>query len=223
CNPNPCLNNGRCIALNGNIDFYCVCPTDIPVGGKRCDQLLLETTTTYRPTTLVTPSPCASYPCLNNGVCTVSQFGNTYTCTCGAYFYGVRCEHQNRCSYQPELCQNGATCVPGIDGAYSCRCTSSYSGANCQQFNPPTGICSSMPCKNGATCVALNNNANYHCTCPAAYTGSTCSNPKTTCPEDYCTNNGQCTFDYTLNRLRCACPGTFSGQFCEIPIGKLEK
>jgi hypothetical protein len=99
-------------------------------------------------------------------------------------------------------------------------------------------ICSSIPCRNGATCVPFNNNANYYCQCPQEYTGSTCSTllktkwsnyfirkfylatPITTCPTDYCKNNGQCTFDYTLNRLRCACPSTFNGQYCEIPIGK---
>ena len=96
-----------------------------------------------------------------------------------------------------------------------------------------------MPCRNNATCVALNNNANFYCQCSKEYTGSTCcrstaeavwieisyeplflATPVTTCPPDYCKNNGQCTFDYTLNRLRCACPGTFGGQYCEIPIGK---
>jgi len=97
-----------------------------------------------------------------------------------------------------------------------------------------------MPCRNGATCVVLNNNTNYYCLCPQEYTGVTCgmllkkrsdcfflekkkkfnlANVVTVCPIDYCRNNGQCTFDYTLNRLRCACPSTFSGQYCEIPIG----
>lgn len=35
-------------------------------------------------------------------------------------------------------------------------------------------ICSSMPCRNNATCIALNNNANFYCQCSKEYTGSTC-------------------------------------------------
>jgi hypothetical protein len=45
CNPTPCLNSGQCIALNGNTDFYCICPTNLPVTGKRCDVLTIGSTT----------------------------------------------------------------------------------------------------------------------------------------------------------------------------------
>jgi hypothetical protein len=98
----------------------------------------------------ITNSPCATNPCLNGGVCTVSQFSNTYTCSCSLLYYGTRCERMlrriiqtnswfllldtNRCYYQPIICQNGGTCVPGVDGAFSCRCPVSYSGIYCEQF-----------------------------------------------------------------------------------------
>jgi hypothetical protein len=39
-----------------------------------------------------TISPCAVNPCLNGGMCTVSQLTNTYICSCNQYYYGVRCE-----------------------------------------------------------------------------------------------------------------------------------
>ncbi|CAF0965887.1 unnamed protein product [Adineta steineri] len=163
---------------------------------------------------------CSINPCLNGGACIVSQFSNTFTCSCTQYYFGTRCEHMNRCSYQSALCRNGGTCIPGLDGAFSCRCPISYTGVYCETFSQTSTICSSMPCRNSGTCVAYNNNANYYCQCPQDYSGSTCTTPVTICPVDYCKNNGQCTFDYTLNRLRCACPGTFGGQYCEIPIGQ---
>lgn len=97
----------------------------------------------------ITQSPCASNPCVNGGTCIVSQFSNTYTCTCGQYYYGTRCESMikmifitnillilldmNRCYSQPGLCQNGGTCVPGLNGAVSCRCSSLYMGVYCEQ------------------------------------------------------------------------------------------
>ncbi len=46
CSPSPCSNNGQCVAVNSNTDFYCICPSNLPVTGKRCDQLNLESTTT---------------------------------------------------------------------------------------------------------------------------------------------------------------------------------
>ncbi len=46
CSPSPCSNGGQCVAVNSNTDFYCICPSNLPVTGKRCDQLNLESTTT---------------------------------------------------------------------------------------------------------------------------------------------------------------------------------
>lgn len=46
CSPTPCSNGAQCIVLNGNTDFYCICPTNLPVTGKRCDQLNLGGSTT---------------------------------------------------------------------------------------------------------------------------------------------------------------------------------
>ena len=44
CSSNPCLNGGQCFVINNNADFYCLCPANGIVGGKRCDQLLISTT-----------------------------------------------------------------------------------------------------------------------------------------------------------------------------------
>lgn len=98
----------------------------------------------------------------------------------------------NRCYYQSSLCQNGGTCVPGADGAFTCRCPASYGGVYCSQYiqisgllpysnnavfvqvDLISGVCASVPCQNGGTCVAYNNNANYYCQCPQEYSGSMC-------------------------------------------------
>lgn len=44
CSSSPCLNGGQCFVINNNADFYCLCPQNGIVGGKRCDQLLISTT-----------------------------------------------------------------------------------------------------------------------------------------------------------------------------------
>jgi EGF-like domain len=45
CSPNPCWNGATCVVINGNSDYYCICPSNVPLTGKNCDQLLPTTTT----------------------------------------------------------------------------------------------------------------------------------------------------------------------------------
>ena len=88
CTQNPCANGAQCVPINSNTDYYCICPTNLPLGGKNCDQLILPTTTTPLPIA----SPCASAPCTNGGTCVVNSISNTYTCICNQVYYGPRCE-----------------------------------------------------------------------------------------------------------------------------------
>jgi hypothetical protein len=41
-----------------------------------------------------------------------------------------------------------------------------------------SAICANAPCRNGGTCVGINNNSNYYCLCPQGYTGVACSTLK---------------------------------------------
>jgi hypothetical protein len=45
CSPNPCWNGGNCVTINGGSDYYCVCPSGLPLAGKNCDQVVSTTTT----------------------------------------------------------------------------------------------------------------------------------------------------------------------------------
>ena len=104
CSPNPCWNGGTCIPMSNNLDYTCVCPSNIPLTGKHCDQLLATTTSGefhLSPFSslfessipiMIAWSPCSSNPCMNSGVCSVNAISNTFTCTCSIYYYGNRCE-----------------------------------------------------------------------------------------------------------------------------------
>ncbi len=47
CSPNPCANGGTCTLTTFNNDYTCQCVTNLPLGGKNCDQLIAVTTTAY--------------------------------------------------------------------------------------------------------------------------------------------------------------------------------
>lgn len=96
-------------------------------------------------------------------------------------------------------------------------------------------ICTSQPCFNGGTCIALNNNVAYHCQCPAGYSGQRCGtliefsfktklfqidlfhlkeiqNP---CISGPCLNGGTC-ISNNAGGYDCACKNPFYGARCEL-------
>ncbi|CAF3873661.1 unnamed protein product [Rotaria sp. Silwood2] len=216
CNSNPCYNFGECISINGNLDYYCICPPNLPVGGKRCDQLITETTTTTMiPTTIYTPSPCASNPCYNDGVCSVSPFTNTYVCSCSQAYYGKQCESLNRCFYQSGVCQNGGTCV-SLNGNtnYYCQCPQEYTGRTC---DTAVTICPVDYCKNNGQCSFDYTLNRLRCACPGTFSGQYCQIPigeANACASFPCYNNGSCT--PAGASFLCTCKEPFSGNQCQI-------
>jgi len=101
------------------------------------------------------PGVCASNPCPIGSTC-VSSDGVRYTCT-------------SPCAQQP--CQNGGTCSPSSSSSsgFACTCAAGFTDTLCQTA---INYCSSNPCVNNGKCYTLT--ADYLCTCPLEYGGSTC-------------------------------------------------
>ena len=108
CEPDPCLNGGRCRDL---FDLHrCECPEGW--AGRRCGALV---------------DTCASGPCLH-GNCSVA--GPGYACACHVGFAGPDCgEEADVC--EGHLCGHGATCLHG-PGRYACLCAENYTGPLCK-------------------------------------------------------------------------------------------
>lgn len=87
CASNPCQNFATCLSINSDTDYFCICPSFLPLTGKNCDVLI--------PSTSPPPLPCASNPCSNGGTCTDVN-ATTYLCSCNPVFYGNRCESETR-------------------------------------------------------------------------------------------------------------------------------
>ncbi|XP_071823803.1 uncharacterized protein [Apostichopus japonicus] len=72
CTPNPCLNQGLCIALE-IINFFCFCQGTFT--GLRCEQ---------------GQNACSTNPCQNGGTCSLSD-SSGFTCRCPIGFTGTTC------------------------------------------------------------------------------------------------------------------------------------
>lgn len=108
CEPNPCLNGGKC---QDHFNTYnCTC--DEGWAGRRCDFFL---------------NTCASNPCVH-GNCSVN--GLAYKCTCEFGYAGEDCEEEvDMC--ENHLCAHGGTCLHGPD-SYACLCPENYTGPLCK-------------------------------------------------------------------------------------------
>jgi len=123
CDPDPCLNNGKCLPVRNNIGkngYECICTAGF--WGINC-QL----------------DRCEAAPCLNNGKCLPGKNNlgqDVYECECTAPFWGDRCQ-LDRCEAAP--CLNNGKCLPGRNDlgqvVYECECTSRFSGDVCQIYS----------------------------------------------------------------------------------------
>uniref|UniRef100_A0AAY4EAU9 Uncharacterized protein n=1 Tax=Denticeps clupeoides TaxID=299321 RepID=A0AAY4EAU9_9TELE len=96
CEPDPCLNGGRCRDL---FNLYS-CSCGAGWAGPRCE---------------VNEDTCASRPCVR-GRCSVR--GLAYECACPPGYAGTNCEKQADVC-EGHACANGATCLHGIN-KYAC-------------------------------------------------------------------------------------------------------
>lgn len=131
CQNSPCQNSGVCISNDDeNTPYICQC---LPgTSGSICQFNTTTTTTTTTTVSTTLANPCASYPCLNNGIC-VPTGTNTYYCQCVNNYTGPRCATLNVCASL--TCQNGGTCLVSTAGTAYCSCALGYTGVYCQTCN----------------------------------------------------------------------------------------
>lgn len=148
CNPNPCMNGGKCSALKGN-QYQCHCAKGFE--GTKCEENIDD---------------CHGNPCKNGGQCIDGI--NQYQCKCNPGYTGAICEKRIDFCMAARPCANGGSCINRVNG-FECLCRGGFTGNDC-------GIdideCQSAPCKNGATCF---NRVNaYECQCPDGFQGVNC-------------------------------------------------
>ncbi|WAR30635.1 LOW QUALITY PROTEIN: FBP1-like protein [Mya arenaria] len=132
-----------------------------------------------------------------------------YQCFCEPGFHGNQCQHEiNECD--PNPCQNNAKCIDGRN-RYTCDCPI---GVNCE-IKVTTG-CSSSPCLNGGTCIAMETSGQYTCTCSLGYKGQHCEVNIDDCVNHTCMDYQVCTD--LVNNYRCDCPVNTEGNLCEINL-----
>ena len=108
------------------------------------------------------------------------------------------------------------TCVPlsGVDG--QCLCLGGYTGDLCE-LNQRT-FCSLNLCRNGSTCIVLNQTGDGFCSCSNDYVGPYCEYITPTICQKRCQiNQGKCAL--IDNKYgRCICPKDVTGSYCDISL-----
>lgn len=87
---------------------------------------------------------CQNHNCVNAGKCKVTQMKTSKHC-------------YSKNSFQPTS-----------DTEYKCECEAGFLGKFCEKTSP----CQTNPCKNGGTCIAVENSA--YCDCPEHFFGRAC-------------------------------------------------
>ncbi|CAF1225172.1 unnamed protein product, partial [Didymodactylos carnosus] len=187
CSSNPCLNDGSCVET-GSAQGYCHCTPEYR--GAYCELSVRAVS-------------CLPNPCKNGGTCIVLD-NNQAHCLCTPVFRGLTC---NQFSYVP--CGE-ATChgTQGVCVANYCICKAGYAGPRCDS----TDFCTAFPCQNGGTCVRTNEEPYGGCSCPAGFSGPTCSNDP--CNPSPCLNGGYCVRKPD-NQFYCQCRSKNKGVYCE--------
>ncbi|CAH1776950.1 unnamed protein product [Owenia fusiformis] len=145
CGKRPCLNGGSCQVLSGT-SYQCHCRGRFH--GARCE---------------IDTNPCASSPCMNNGVCMNKV--NDFECKCKGRFEGKRCDYGFYC--KPNPCKNGGMCEEGPT-KHICNCKG-FQGDFCEH---DINECLESPCQNDATCH--NTHGSFKCNCTKSTKGDLC-------------------------------------------------
>ena len=205
CIEAPC--SGNC--TSGRSGYTCTCSEGFR--GDDCTQVAENSTA------------CSSNPCQHGGTCTSQQQGGVagYMCDCSLGYTGENCEVEIDDCDGIDPCLNRGICVDTIGGHY-CDCPPGVTGGACQ-IHCPAGregtfcrevvqYCNNSSCLNGGTCDEAT--GGFRCTCPVAFTGSTCEIPNT-CQSSTCRNGGTC-ISVEGGGSKCNCPEGFDGANCEL-------
>nr|CAB3244860.1 transmembrane protein Vc569 [Phallusia mammillata] len=128
CDPNPCLNGGKCYSEVGKLESSCNC-TEGWYGVICSKQLQLL---------------CEPNPCKNDGLC-VPESPAIVNCVCNAGYQGEACEElvppenddsEDACF--PNPCENGCQCRPSCkhELGYVCVSEKGFIGKNCDIVIP---------------------------------------------------------------------------------------
>jgi hypothetical protein len=201
CAPNPCWNGGTCVPISGSWDYYCICPPSLPLTGKNCDQML-STTIAWSPCSsnpCMNSGVCTGNQLSNTFTCTCSNYyyGNRCECMYSDHLYSCK-EFLLLSRYEPVLYAVTLSkwwYMSSRTRQYNYMSMSSslyrnilrtkhdstkydswsiYANNLIKQFTF-LDICASMPCRNNATCLSLNNQQQYYCHCAPGFSGPTCS------------------------------------------------
>ena len=202
CTTNTCYNGGTCQTQRTGQDQYtvsCTCPPAYT--GSRCQSPIVITTTRQTAPACqcmnngvcqpsgqcqcqqnfygqncqyytTTRPPCQ---CLNNGFCQPSG-----VCQCQNNYFGNNCQYRSN-TLLPSSSESSSTCPAGLcvqgtcavipqGGASYCICNFGWTGPRCNIRNYCQS--STIPCKNGGTCV--NGHNDYYCVCNSQTTGKYC-------------------------------------------------
>eukprot|EP00397_Hematodinium_sp_SG-2012_P000325 GEMP01000325.1.p1 GENE.GEMP01000325.1~~GEMP01000325.1.p1 ORF type:complete len:1532 (-),score=290.54 GEMP01000325.1:1998-6593(-) len=212
CSPNPCHCEGKCHncpECQGVRKYTCQCQLNF--SGPQCDALTCPHGFDRQAGVIgneqcgvCTPregtNACDPNPCLNGGVCHVSdRRKHGFYCECAPAYEGGICQTMKCPS---GMVQEGSRCVhegyhPGVKN----------------EHNP----CEPNPCQNGGLCAALGPER-YMCQCMGTYSGDECENKVDVCNispigESYSTPSGPCSAGYTCHEdddmpsgYHCTCP-----------------
>ncbi|NXI68661.1 MFGM protein, partial [Anseranas semipalmata] len=117
---------------------------------------------------------CNVNHCQNGGTCLTGINETPFFCICPEGYVGIDCNETEKGPCHPNPCHNNGECqlVPNrgdVFTDYICKCPAGYDGVHCQNSR---NECSSQPCKNGGTCLDLDDD--YACKCPSPFLGRTC-------------------------------------------------
>ncbi|XP_072172930.1 uncharacterized protein [Diadema setosum] len=193
-------------------------------------------------------STCANVNCQNGGTCFSAADPSSsvpFFCQCQPSYRGTFCETAvedetpSTVSCADIVCQNGGICFSADDPSttvpFVCLCQPPYGGTYCetviQQPSSTTAaprataeLCTSEPCRNGATCVDSTepDRATFLCLCAPGFVGYFCDREDTgtgDCEPNPCLNDGLCDpTPFAISGFTCDCQHGFFGDRCQNSV-----
>ena len=142
---------------------------------------------------------CEPNPCLNDGVCKVTEksYGLTFECQCASQFFtGQFCE---KFSFLSPTDSETSTSTTEAVKNFNIGCPS-----NCM-YEAGHGFCT----------FASSTSKSPKCVCNNEWTGSDCAE-RNYCIENNCINNSTCLNYPEMQSYLCQCQSGYSGRLCEL-------